>query len=282
MEYVQLARRHAMEAATRLDDTWASLAGPINPLSADFPLMRPSFAFSCGVAYLAFVLLVPPLFKAVGFSIKLKPIMRLYNVFMVLLSGYMCVMSILLARQSNDSVWCVPLASGEAGRRMATLTWIFTYSKVIEFLDSVFMVFEGRWRQLSFLHVYHHVSILSYWFAILWIAPGSDAYFSLAGNSFIHVLMYSYYLLASFEITPWWKYYITYCQILQFVSFAGQSIYVGYIKTEAVCDFPDVLSRGLLWYMLTLIVLFLNFLVKNKGKSKGRGKGTPGSTKKQV
>ncbi|OSX76321.1 hypothetical protein BU14_0197s0017 [Porphyra umbilicalis] len=279
MEYVDQARDLVMHAATTVDAKWASIFGPIHPLSADFPLMRPSTAASFGLAYLAFVALVPPLFKAVGFSIKLKPVMRLYNVFMVALSAYMCGMSILLARQSNDTVWCVPLASGEAGRRMATLTWIFTYSKVIEFLDSVFMVFEGRWRQLSFLHVYHHLSILSYWFAILWIAPGSDAYFSLAGNSFIHVLMYSYYLLASFNITPWWKYYITYCQILQFVSFAGQSLYVGYHKTEAVCDFPDVLSRGLLWYMLTLIVLFLNFLVKNKGKAKVRS-GAAGAKKR--
>lgn len=87
-------------------------------------------------------------------------------------------------------------------QKMAKLTWIFTYSKVIEFLDTVFMILEGRMRQVSFLHVYHHVSIFTYWFAILWAGPGSDAYFSLAINSYIHVLMYGYYFLASFGYQP--------------------------------------------------------------------------------
>lgn len=102
------------------------------------------------------------------------------------------------------------------------------------------------------------------------MSPGSDAYFSLAGNSFIHVMMYSYYLLASFGYSAPWKYYITYCQILQFVLFAMQSVYVGYMKEESECDFPRILSRGLLWYMITLIVLFVHFLVTNKKSKKKR------------
>lgn len=205
-----------------------------------------------------------PLFRSLKFSVSLKPLMRVYNAFMVILSFYMGTRSIQLARESNSSVFCVPLASGSAGEEMAQLVWIFTYSKVIELFDTVFMVFEGRWRQVSFLHVYHHISILSYWFTILWMTPGSDSYFSLAGNSYIHVAMYGYYFLASFGYSPWWKFYSTKSQILQFICFCVQSIYVGYVKTEIVCDFPNVLSRGLLFYMITLIILFMHFLITNK------------------
>lgn len=248
------------------DAAFEKTIGPINPLSASFPLMTPHHALLFPVAYLAFVLVCAPLFRAVGFSVKLKPLMMVYNTFMVALSAYMGTKCILLAYAANDSVFCVPLAQGVAGSEMAQLVWIFTYSKVIEFLDTVFMVFEGRLRQVSLLHVYHHITILSYWFTILWLAPGSDAYFSLAGNSYIHVLMYGYYLLASFGYSPWWKYYITKAQILQFCCFCVQSVYVGYIMTEKVCDFPDVLSKGLLWYMLSLIVLFMHFLLTNKKK----------------
>lgn len=250
------------------DTVFKRSMGPISPLSASFPLMTPHHAALFAVGYLAFVLTCAPLFRAISFSVKLKPIMRIYNAFMVVLSAYMGTKSIMLAQASNDSVFCVPLADGVAGSEMAQLVWIFTYSKVIEFLDTVFMIFEGRLRQVSFLHVYHHVTILSYWFAILWLAPGSDAYFSLAGNSYIHVLMYGYYLLASFGYTPSWKYYITKAQIFQFCLFCVQSIYVGYIMTEKKCDFPDILSRGLLWYMLSLIVLFMHFLLTNSKKRK--------------
>ena len=46
------------------------------------------------------------------------------------------------------------------------------------------------------LHVYHHASISFIWWMITHTAPGGDAYFSAALNSFVHVLMYTYYLLA--------------------------------------------------------------------------------------
>lgn len=252
----------------RFDALFEKTFGPVHRFSATFPLMTPHHAVLFVLAYLVFVTICVPLFSTLGFSIKLKPLMRLYNLFMVLLSAFMGVRSVLLARASNNSLFCVPMANGVAGAEMAQLVWVFTYSKVIELFDTVFMVFEGRFRQISFLHVYHHATILSYWFVITWLAPGSDAYFSLAGNSFIHVLMYGYYLLASFGYSPWWKYYLTKAQIVQFCLFCVQSIYVGYIKTEKVCDFPDVLSRGLLWYMLTLIVLFMHFLITSKGKKK--------------
>lgn len=256
------------------DKYFESTLGPNHPLSASFPLMTPHYAVLMALTYLAFVMVCAPLFRSVGFSVKLKPVMRLYNAFMVALSAYMGTKSILLAYASNDSLFCVPVAKGTAGAEMAQLIWIFTFSKVIEFFDTVFMIFEGRLRQVSFLHVYHHVTILSYWFTILWVFPGSDAYFSVAGNSYIHVLMYGYYLLASFGYSPWWKYYITKAQIFQFCCFCVQSIYVGYWKNESKCDFPTVLSRGLLWYMLSLIVLFMHFLITNKKKKGSKPSGS--------
>lgn len=252
----------------KFDVLFTESMGPPHPLSADLPLMKPHIPMLFAVGYLLFAVAAPEILRSINVFFKLKPIMRLYNLFMVLLSFYMGTKSTLLAREANNTVFCVPLAQGAAGREMAVLVWIFTYSKVVEFLDTVFMILEGRLHQRSFLHVYHHVTILSYWFAILWMSPGSDAYFSLAGNSYIHVLMYGYYFLSSIGYQPWWKYYITKAQIFQFCCFCVQSIYVGYIKPPAECDFPSILARGLLWYMLTLIALFLNFLMTSKSKSK--------------
>lgn len=66
-----------------------------------------------------------------------------------------------------------------------------------------------------------------------------------------------------------WKYYITYMQILQFVAFCGQSITVGWMKT---CEFPKMLGQVLLFYMISLITLFGNFLVQNKFKKGTKSK----------
>lgn len=60
---------------------------------------------------------------------------------------------------------------------------------------------------------------------------------------------------------------ITKCQIFQFCCFCVQSIYVGYMN-EGKCDFPPIISKSLLWYMFSLIALFMHFLITNKGKKK--------------
>lgn len=252
----------------RFDQWFLQQFGGQHEMSASFPFMTPHAVALIALSYLLFVVVGVVVVRAVGGGFRLKPVMRVYNAFMVVLSFYMGSKAILLNRASNNPVFCVPLAGGVGGNEMARLTWLFTFSKVLEFLDTVFMIVEGRLRQVSFLHVYHHLSILTYWFCITWMIPGSDAYFSLAGNSFIHVAMYSYYLMASFGYSPWWKYYMTKAQIFQFCCFCIQSVYVGYVMTDSKCDFPNVLSRTLLWYMLTLIALFLHFLITNKGKSK--------------
>ena len=40
-----------------------------------------------------------------------------------------------------------------------------TTGQVLDFLDTIFIVIRKRTRQLSFLHVFHHMSI----FAVYWI-----------------------------------------------------------------------------------------------------------------
>lgn len=40
-------------------------------------------------------------------------------------------------------------------------------------------------EQVSVLHVYHHATISFIWWMITYTAPGGDAYFSAALNSFV-------------------------------------------------------------------------------------------------
>lgn len=254
--------------ASKFDSWYESAMGSQHSYSKGMPFMAPHVALTMVLCYLAFVFIGVQIVKRSG-GIKVKPIMRLYNLFMVLLSFYMGSKSIQLAIHSHPGkVFCLRLAKDGLGHEMARLSWLFTYSKVIEFLDTVFMIVECRLRQISFLHVYHHITVLAFWFSITWSVPGADGYFSLAGNSFIHVAMYGYYLVSSFGYSPWWKYYITKAQIFQFCVFCVQTIYIGYIKAEKDCDFPHILSRSLFWYLISLIALFAHFLVTNKSKKK--------------
>ena len=36
------------------------------------------------------------------------------------------------------------------------VTWLFYVTKVIDLFDTVFIILNQKWNQLSFLHVYHH------------------------------------------------------------------------------------------------------------------------------
>ena len=46
---------------------------------------------------------------------------------------------------------------------MAAVLWVFYMSKILDFVDTVIIIVRRKWRQLSFLHVFHHVSIFLVW-----------------------------------------------------------------------------------------------------------------------
>lgn len=55
--------------------------------------------------------------------------------------------------------------------------------------------------------------------------PGGDAYFGALLNSWIHVMMYSYYTLSLLKFSCPWKRYLTQAQLLQFTSVV---VYTGF------------------------------------------------------
>lgn len=81
-------------------------------------------------------------------------------------------------------------------------------------------------------------------------------------NSFIHVLMYSYYGLSALgpSVTKylWWKKYLTILQLIQFTT----ALILGINGIRSGCDFPIWMQYALVIYMLSFIVLFGNFYAK--------------------
>ena len=46
---------------------------------------------------------------------------------------------------------------------LSRIVWVFYVSKIYEFVDTLIMLAKGSLRQVSFLHVYHHVTISAIW-----------------------------------------------------------------------------------------------------------------------
>lgn len=101
--------------------------------------------------------------------------------------------------------------------RVGYWAWVYYASKFYELLDTVLMVLKKR--PLTFLHVYHHIVIIS----LCWTwnqGNYSQQWWAVVVNTAVHIVMYSYYYLRI--VNPgkdyWWKAHITQFQLLQFLS----------------------------------------------------------------
>merc|ERR1712224_30837 len=101
---------------------------------------------------------------------------------------------------------------------MAFVTHVFYLSKLLDFFDTAFMIIKGNWRQVSFLHVYHHASILLFYWLNTNVNFDGDIYLTVVLNGSIHFIMYGYYLATAINIAvpTFIKKSITNMQLFQF------------------------------------------------------------------
>ncbi|KAK3584955.1 hypothetical protein CHS0354_009640 [Potamilus streckersoni] len=234
-----------------------------DPRTKDWPLLEgtPVPVWIITVIYLLFVYLGPKWMKNRN-PYSLQTFMIVYNLSLVGLSVYMFVEILLstnavgypwLCAQYNQNTWKDPREM-----RVANVLWWFFISKAIELLDTVLMILRKKNGQVTFLHVFHHASILNIWWFVITFLPGGQSYFGACLNCLVHVVMYSYYglsVIPSLREKLWWKRHITNFQLIQFcitLSHTLQSYFTG-------CDFPLWGHYLLCGYMIFMLTLFGNF-----------------------
>lgn len=179
----------------------------------------------------------------------------IYNPVQVALCAWMIVESLRQHRERGMSLVCNPFAPKEEG--MARVLWVFYLSKALDFLDTVFIVARRKWRQLSFLHLYHHTSIFMVYWLILNAGYDGDIYFTVVANGAIHFIMYFYYEVRTFnvQVPLAIKALVTRSQMAQFLAMTAQAacLLVG------GCPFPRKLTWMYLGYIFSMLYLFNNF-----------------------
>ncbi|XP_057714463.1 ELOVL fatty acid elongase 8a [Corythoichthys intestinalis] len=202
-----------------------------------------------------------PKFMAKKEPINLKIVLILYNFTMVCLSAYMFYEFTAASWLASYSLLCQPVdySNSQLAMRMASVCWLFYISKYVEFSDTMFFILRKKNSQLTFLHVYHHSTIiLNCWLGLKY-TPGGQSFMTGLLNSLVHVAMYLYYGLAAFgpRMTKylWWKHYLTTLQLLQFFLITIHTVY----NLFADCDYPDALNLIVSIYALSLIALFTHF-----------------------
>jgi len=180
--------------------------------------------------------------------VNVKFAMRIYNVVQIVVCGYM--------------VWglfpCLGIPNfcginSEFDERGEWFVFVHYLSKYLDWFDTLWIILNKKRSQLSFLHIYHHATIVMVWGLLLDqnVGSGTTRYGAWI-NSLTHVIMYSHYLWTSFGLKNPFKKYITMWQITQFYSCLAHAFLVLFLENTAV--------HGFAWiqviYQLSMVYLF--------------------------
>lgn len=183
--------------------------------------------------------------------------------------------------------------TSEEAMAFINTAYYYYLSKLVDMLDTFFFAFKKKNSHVSFLHVWHHISLpFAGWLFMkynpckcgyLWLRWPSmrptDRALSLSTdmptqcivpliNTLIHVIMYSYYALAAlgpeFQKYLWWKKYITQIQLIQFVCVMVWFVVVYFKQTDLpigymACNFGNAVF---------LYILFSGFYRSSYSKKK--------------
>ncbi|XP_076618285.1 very long chain fatty acid elongase AAEL008004-like [Colletes latitarsis] len=240
-----------------------------DPRVNDWPMMSDPLPtlFIC-LFYVYFVKVLGPKLMENRKPFDLKNTMILYNIFQVAFSTWMFTESTVNGWGGHYSLRCQPVdySDDPMAVRMAHACWWYYFSKFTEFMDTIFFVLRKKNDHISTLHVIHHgIMPISVWFGVKFTPGGHGTFFGFL-NTFVHIVMYSYYLLAALgpKIQPylWWKKYLTTLQMVQFVLVMIHAFQLLFID----CNYP----RAFVWWIGTHAVmfyyLFRNFYIKTYEK----------------
>lgn len=207
----------------------------------------PSFPVCC--CYLVMIIFLAPIWQQKTSPLQIRPILILHNFACSLVSIY-AFFGFLKGILQSESMF--QKGDSDVLRPVYRVYWL---TKLLELLDTVFMIVRHRRRQISFLHVYHHSSILLLSDVAYHMYPWPGIAFYLMNNSFVHIVLYTYYgLSALFPDRSFpWKRHITELQIFQF--------FVGFVHATIGYVYHGFCIYGI-FYGITMTVLFSNFYYK--------------------
>lgn len=145
---------------------------------------------------------------------------------------------------------------------------LYLWTKYLDLFDTIFFALRKKQSQITNLHLYHHISVPTLGWIVLRIIPsnGPIVIFPIF-NTFIHVVMYTYYSMAALGPTLrpylWWKKYLTLIQIYQFVIYAVFSWIFAY-KQRGYPLYMQILGYT---QPIIFLVLFIRFYISSYKKS---------------
>ncbi|KAH8396857.1 hypothetical protein KR215_005547, partial [Drosophila sulfurigaster] len=239
---------------------------PLDPETKHFPLLGSHWHLTTIIAvYLIFVLKLGPKFMENRKPYNLTYILSIYNIFQVIYNSILFGLGIyyMIINPAYDRSCMMHLSLDHPEKHIER--WIcYTYfiNKIIDLLDTVFFVLRKSYKQITLLHVYHHVLMTApaYWVFHFYGFGGQYATMGFL-NTGVHAVMYFYYFISArypeLKGSLWWKKYITKLQLLQFIILFIQPIYV--LLFNPGCKFPLFLHILQLIASTSMVTVFSRF-----------------------
>lgn len=208
---------------------------------------------------------------------QLRKILIVYNLFQTLFSAWIFYEYMASGWGVGYSYRCQPVdySTSPLAMRMARTCWWYYISKFTEFFDTFFFILRKKYNQVSTLHVIHHgIMPMSVWMGMKFAPGGHSTFFALL-NTFVHIIMYFYYMVAAmgpkYQKYIWWKKYLTSFQMVQFVAIFIHQFQLLFVD----CNYP---KSFMVWIALHGVLFLFLFSKFYKQSYKPSDKETSAST----
>lgn len=219
-----------------------------------------TFIFTFLPAYIAIVKVIGPALMKNRQPFNLRKVLIFYNSIQIVLNLYI-LYECIIAYLGSPNVICIDIIEDT----MLDIRRHYMYLKMLDCLETVFFVLRKSYRQISFLHLYHHSVILfGAWCGNKFFWGDSVLIIPLL-NSFVHAVMFVYYLLTILD--PEWKKNLLMKKsitIIQIVQLNMMWIYFSLTLLIPNCDGKLHTAVSFLWISnnIYMVTLFLSFYVK--------------------
>lgn len=218
------------------------------------------------IAYLYFVLVGGPRYMKGKKPFSLNRVIQLYNIAQIASCAYLTYSFLNSFLYDSIEFGCEGIGYHSYEPRqmkVVSLLWLTIWVKLAEFSETVFFVLRKKYNQVTFLHLYHHVSTsLFMWLGVKYV-PGGSAAFPVMLNCIVHVVMYTYYLLTA-KGPEWqkrigeYKKYLTVFQMVQFTIILFHAIYI-ITFCQPSCPIPSILGYTFGPNVILVFYLFYDF-----------------------
>ncbi|XP_017890687.1 elongation of very long chain fatty acids protein AAEL008004-like isoform X3 [Ceratina calcarata] len=259
MQYVDRLHEILDKHADQRTTNWFMMSSP-------FPTL-----FIC-LSYVYVVKVLGPKWMENRKPFQLQNALIMYNLFQIIFSAWLFYESLMGGWWGHYSFRCQPVdySNNPTAIRMVHACWWYYFSKFTEFMDTIFFILRKKNNHVSTLHVIHHGCMpMSVWFGVKFTPGGHSTFFGLL-NTFVHIVMYTYYMLAAMgpKLHPylWWKKYLTVFQMIQFIAVMIHAFQLLFIN----CNYPKAFVWWIGLHATMFFFLFNEFYQQSYQQQKKR------------